>query len=108
MRLTKKPFEQIANGEKIIESRLHDEKRQKLAVGDTIEFTLLDDPSRTITTRVLALYGYPTFKELFDHFEPSVFGGTSKKSLTNDIKKYYSDYDEQKYGVVGIKIEKIK
>lgn len=38
MRLHPEPFEKIKNGTKIIEMRLNDEKRQKVQIGDKIEF----------------------------------------------------------------------
>ena len=39
MKLKLSPFEKIENGSKMIELRLFDEKRQKVQVGDFIEFT---------------------------------------------------------------------
>jgi len=38
MRLHPEPFERIKSGEKNIECRLNDKKRQQLAVGDTVVF----------------------------------------------------------------------
>ena len=38
--------------------------------------------------------------------EPAHFGGESRELLLNQIKQFYSDEDEQKYGVVGIRIER--
>jgi len=37
------PFSKIASGNKTVEFRLYDEKRQLLKVGDTIEFENLAD-----------------------------------------------------------------
>lgn len=39
MKLNNEPFTLIKAGTKVIELRLNDEKRRKLAVGDKIEFT---------------------------------------------------------------------
>ena len=39
MKLNSTPFEMIKNGEKTIELRLFDEKRQQLKAGDKIVFT---------------------------------------------------------------------
>ena len=48
MKLNSKPFESIKSGSKTIELRLNDEKRQQVSVGDFIEFSLTDDPSKKI------------------------------------------------------------
>ena len=105
MTLTASPFEKIAGGKKTIESRLYDEKRKHIAVGDTIDFVCKNEPTRRISTKVLALYRYQNFSELFSAFLPESFGGSSKDELIAEIGKFYSKEDEEKYGVVGIKIQ---
>ncbi|KKR21151.1 MAG: hypothetical protein UT48_C0012G0010 [Parcubacteria group bacterium GW2011_GWE2_39_37] len=106
MKLAKAPFEKIINGKKIIESRLFDEKRQRIKVGDLIEFVNNDDQNIKITTKVLALYKYNSFEELFSNFPPAYFGGDSKEYLIQEIHEFYSLADENEYGVVGIKFIK--
>lgn len=105
MKLAKEPFEKIVSGQKIIESRLHDEKRQQISVGDCVEFIRNDDPTKTILTKVKALYPYHSFDDLFSHFPSKYFGGASKEELIGEIRKFYPTEEEEKYGVVGIKIE---
>ena len=105
MKLSSEPFEKIARGEKVIESRLFDEKRQQIMLGDEIEFSENDNPERKTRTRVKGLLRYKSFKDLFGDNEPSLFGGESKEYLLTQIQQFYSDADEQKYGVVGICIE---
>ena len=107
MKFSSEPFEKIAKGEKVIESRLFDEKRQQILLGDEIEFSENDSPDRKVKTRVKGLLRYKSFKDLFEDHTPSLFGGESKEILLNQIKQFYSDEDEQKYGVVGIRIELI-
>lgn len=102
MKLTKTPFDMIANGEKNIESRLYDAKRRKVQVGDHIIFTNLDDVSENVETVVLGLSVCDAFDTLFSQFPANQFGGTSKEHLATSIRKYYSEVDEKKYGVVGI------
>ena len=104
MKLALVPFEQIANGEKVIESRLYDEKRQQVSVGDHIEFSCIDDSARKINTEVRALYQYKSFDDLFFDFPPAYFGGSSKEELLTAIKKFYSEEDQETYGVVGIRL----
>lgn len=104
MKLSAKPFEKIVNGEKTIESRLYDKKRQRINIGDQIQFTCNND---TILTKVKALYKHKSFRKLFSDFAPEHFGGISRKELIQEIKTFYSKKDQRKYGVVGIKIDKI-
>jgi ASC-1-like (ASCH) protein len=108
MKLATVPFEKIASGNKIIESRLYDEKRQQINLGDRVEFTCNDDQSKKVVTVVKALHRYPNFANLFSDFPPSLFGGTSKDDLIKEIETFYSKEEQERYGVVGIKIELVK
>jgi len=105
MKLSGLPFEKIANGKKTIESRLYDEKRQQINVGDQIEFSCNDEPDKKIITKVKSLYRYESFENLFSDFPPECFGGSSKEELVKEIETFYSKEEQKKYGVVGIKIE---
>jgi ASC-1-like (ASCH) protein len=107
MKLQPSPFEKIKSGSKTIEIRLNDEKRQLLKTGDSIIFSLMTDPVQKIEAGVVDLYKYQSFSELFDAYPASDFGGTDKADLMG-IRKYYSESDEQKYGVLGIKIKYIR
>jgi ASC-1-like (ASCH) protein len=108
MKLAKEPFEKIVNGQKIIESRLFDEKRQLINVGDEIEFSQNDNQSRMIKTKVKALYRYESFENLFSDFPSSYFGGLSKDALLEEINRFYSKEEQDKYEVLGVKIETYK
>lgn len=103
LKLHQIPFEKIANGQKIIESRLFDEKRSIINIGDEIIFSQNENPSNTVKTKVIALYRYPSFERLFSDFPSSYFGGDSKEFLLDEISKFYSEEDQNKYGVIGIK-----
>ena len=105
MKLATEPYNNIASGKKLIESRLFDEKRQIISIGDTITFSENDKPENSVTTVVRGLLRYQTFKELFSDHEPSLFGEESRNFLLTQIKQFYSDEDEQKYGVVGIRLQ---
>ena len=107
MQLSVEPLAQIATGAKVIESRLYDEKRQQVALGDEIEFCANGNLGQKVKTRVKGLLRYPTFTELFADHEPSLFGGESRESLLFQIRQFYPPEDEAKYGVVGIRIEVI-
>ena len=104
MRLNLEPFNLIKAGKQKIETRVYDEKRRKVAVSDTIEFSLRTDPTQTFTARVAELVIRKTFAELFDAYPAEFFGGATKEELM-EIYKYYTKEEEAKFGVVGIMLE---
>lgn len=106
LRLSEEPFVAIASGHKIIESRLYDEKRRKIQLGDQIMFINSTNPKQTVTATVVGLLHYATFHDLFSHNDPSKFGGESAEWLENQINEFYSAEDQQRYGVLGIEFER--
>lgn len=108
MRLHKGPFELIKNGSKTIELRLYDEKRQMINVGDTITFENRSDGDKIIV-KVIALHKYPSFEELYKHFNKVSIGyKEDEEANPKDMELYYSSEEQFKYGVVGIEMELIK
>lgn len=107
MKLTSVPFEKIRNGSKVIESRLYDEKRQTINLGDEVLFSQSDDNTQTVSTKVIGILRYSSFHQLFADHDSKLFGGTSIDELLKEIKQFYSDEDETKYSVVGIRLQKI-
>ena len=108
MRLHKEPFELIKNGSKTIELRLYDEKRQMISVGDTIIFENRSDGDE-IKVKVIALHKYPSFEELYKHFNKVSIGyKEDEEANPKDMELYYSSEEQSKYGVVGIEVELIK
>lgn len=109
MRLHNEPFIKIKSGSKTVEIRLNDEKRSQLKVGDKVKFT-----SRTtneqIITEVTELLYFNNFYELYNHFPNKVELGYAKNEIADakDMEQYYSAAEQQKYGVVAIKIKLIK
>lgn len=102
LKLATEPFDAIVSGNKTIESRLYDDKRQKIQLGDEIVFTNRDNPSQTTTVKVVGLLRCATFYDLFSHNDPQKFGGESIEWLENQISEFYSIEDQQVHGVVGI------
>ena len=105
LKLATEPFSAIVSGDKTIESRLYDEKRQKIQIGDQVIFTNRDNPSQTVTVKVVGLLRYAMFHDLFSHNNPRKFGGESVEWLENQIGEFYSLDDQLKDGVVGIEFE---
>ena len=103
--LATEPFNAITSGNKTIESRLYDEKRQKIQIGDQIIFTNRDNPSQTAAVKVIGLLRYATFHDLFSHNDPRKFGGESVEWLENQINEFYSLHDQKQNGIIGIEFE---
>lgn len=109
MTLASGPFEQIVSGEKTIELRLYDEKRQAVSEGDTIIFTNLADKHQ-ISAKVLKLHIFDSFKELYNNLPLSKCGYTEQELDTaspDDMLAYYPKEKQVRYKVVGIEIELI-
>lgn len=109
MRLDQDPFQMIKNGQKTIELRLYDEKRRKIAVGDTIVFTETKTSER-MRVIVTDLHVFPTFSELYRALPLASCGYTEAELETatpDDMLAYYSLVRQQQHGVVGIGIAKL-
>ena len=105
MKLKESPFERIKNGTKTIEFRLFDEKRQKIKIGDKIEFSKLPDMKEIILVDVLDLYREDSFEKLFRKLI------TDEEEIQRKVAamhQFYSAEKEKEYGVLGIKIKIIK
>ena len=106
MKLNSAAFEMIKSGEKTIELRLFDEKRQQVKVGDKILFTNIAN-GETLNTTVVKLHRFNTFNELYKSLPLLKCGYTSEnvdKATPSDMEQYYSVEEQRKYGVVGIEL----
>lgn len=107
MKLNNEPFECIKNGTKTIELRLNDEKRKLLTVGDYIEFTNRVTNEKLLV-EVIDLFKYNSFEELYKHFNKTEMGySINEEANPKDMENYYSKEEQEKYGVLGIKIKKL-
>ena len=106
MKLHHAPFEKIKSGEKTIELRLFDEKRQKINPGDKIVFTN-NATGETLTKTVLKLHRFDSFEDLYKALPLLQCGYTAEDIVTahpSDMERYYSAEEQKKYGVVGIEL----
>ncbi len=106
MKLSAEPFEMIKSGEKTIELRLNDEKRQRLKVGDEITFTNTAS-GEALKRTVLKLHRFESFDELYSSLPLLKCGYTEDNIDTaraSDMEKYYSAEDQAKYGALGIEL----
>lgn len=107
MKLNNDPFERIKNGTKKYELRLNDEKRRILKVSDLIEFTN-KDTNEVMLTQIDGIFKYSSFEELYKHFNKSDLGYfLDEEANYSDMDKYYSKDEQNKYGVLAIKIRKV-
>lgn len=107
MKLNNEPFECIKNGTKTMELRLNDEKRKLLTVGDYIEFTNRVTNEKLLV-EVIDLFKYNSFEELYKHFNKIEMGySINEEANPKDMENYYSKEEQEKYGVLGIKIKKL-
>ena len=106
MKLHPAPFELIKRGEKTIELRLYDEKRQTIKAGDDILFTNTVSGEKLCAT-VKKLHRFDSFEELYKTLPLLQCGYTEEDIDTahpSDMEQYYSGEEQQKYGVVGIEL----
>lgn len=107
MTLNDEPFKQIDDGIKTVEIRLNDEKRQRLQVGDIIQFIRKDNIEDHLRAKVVALHKFTSFKQLFssDLTHKTGFAGYTIEKAIDKMHEYYDETNENKYGVLAIEIE---
>lgn len=105
MNLYPDAFELIESGNKKVEMRLNDEKRQKLAIGDLVVFTNTETKEEIIV-EVIDLKTFKSFKELYSSYEKTVIGYKKDEVANpNDMLNYYSQEQIDKYGALAIEIK---
>ena len=107
MNLNDKAFSNIKDGTKILEVRLYDEKRQKLEIGDKITFF---NNGQGVAVMVFGLSRFASFSDLFNTLGGLTAGWSEKDTpdfMVNGMRKFFSEEEERKYGVLGIHIRLI-
>lgn len=104
MNLQDKYFNFIKNGTKRIELRLNDEKRQRIEIGDSIEFSNEKDK---FTANVVGLLKYQDFKTLFNDFGIEILADRTmtKEELLDVLSEFYTPEKQEEFGVLGIRVE---
>lgn len=100
MKLQNEPFNQIKLGTKKIEIRLNDEKRKLFKINDYIEFTNITT-LEIMFVKITNLCHFKNFEDLFNYLDNSTLGCSSYE----EMYKYYSREEENKYGILGIEIK---
>ena len=109
MKLQPEYYDFILNGTKRIEIRLNDEKRRQIKIGDTIKFLKEPELKESFKVKAIGLLRYDTFEDMFKDFDISVLADSSmtKEELISVLEKFYTKEKQEKYGVLGIRIELI-
>ncbi|MBQ5602288.1 MAG: metallophosphoesterase [Clostridia bacterium] len=109
MSLMQSAFDKMTEGKKRVEMRLLDEKRSKIAVGDIINFSLVQNPEKKFSVRVTGLHRYDSFSELACDFKPSDLGYTLAHidDLPYDMEMLYDRQKIEKYGALAIRVSHI-
>lgn len=102
-------FEVVEKGLKNVEGRVNDEKRRKLKIGDKLIFFKRPDDIEKIEAIVEDLKYYTNFKEMIkDYTMEEIYSIDYPKDYYLElIKRFYTDEEQRKYGVVAIKFKKI-
>ena len=101
-------YDFIQKGSKQYELRLNDEKRQRIAQGDFIEFHKEPLREDSFIVQVDDKLFYPGFHQLTDafHIEELADANFSKERLLADLNTFYPMEEQQQYGAVAIKLNK--
>ena len=107
MKLQEKYYDFILNGTKKIELRLNDEKRQKIKLGDKIRFLKEPELKEFFEVKVIGLLRYNSFQDMIKDYDISLLADKSmtKDELLNVLEEFYTKEKQEKYGVLGIRIE---
>ena len=107
MNLDDEPFQKIASGQKTIELRLNDERRQNLKVGDYLAFSNNESGAK-IVAEIKQLHKFANFDELYGTLDLSKCGYSSNQlanASPKDMLKYYPAEKQARYGALGIEIQ---
>ena len=74
--------------------------------GDTITFYKEPLLNESFNVKIVNLYRYNSFNELFDNFDITLLAdkSISKEELLNELEKFYSKENQEQYGVLGIEV----
>jgi ASC-1-like (ASCH) protein len=104
MKLLKVYFDKIASGEKTVEMRLMDEKRQMISIGDRVVFSCEDDPARTVTLAVAGVQKFSDFSALARCYGTDAvgFAGDTPEEVGAVMERIYSAEAVARWGAAAI------
>lgn len=108
MKLNPNAFEGVRNHKQKYESRLFDEKRRRIKIGDTIVFSKLPELKETVEVKVIDIINAKNFEELFHKVDPveANWPATfSAKDCAKAMLKFYPIEEQEQYEVAAFKLE---
>ena len=105
MSVQEKYFNLLKSGRKTIELRLFDEKRQKIKIGDIIEFSNAANAKDTFFAQVINLHKAPDFISLCSKISIRKIGFSSQDELLKTLEEFYPSQRQKEFGVIGIEIQ---
>lgn len=99
-------FDLLRDGQKTVEIRLNDEKRQGVKEGDKILFVCNDIPSERVILTVSSILRRKTFLELLDAVPEHTLGGIIREEQLSKLNAFYSPKEEAFLGTVAFFLEK--
>lgn len=100
-------FKAIKAGERKVEVRLNDRNKQKIKIGDKIEFLNFPDQDEAMQVKVICLKRYEKFVDLY-HDIPLEYFTSKNLAIKEMLDETYEIYDaklEEQWGVLAILIE---
>lgn len=100
-------YNKIKTGEKIYEVRLLDEKRSLIKIGDILRINKEPELIEFLDARVVELIKFKSFQEMAQTLPAKSIGfiGCNTQEIVDTYRKFYSKEQEQKLGVVAIKLK---
>jgi len=108
MKLNPNAFQGVKDGKQKWETRLLDEQRKEIKVGDTITFYKLPDKDEILTTKVAKILTAKNFSELFTKFDPKEANWPESYTIEDcakSMEKYYSLDRQNESGVVAFALK---
>lgn len=107
MNVNKTFYKKLRRGEKKIELRLNDIRRQKIKKNDVINFRLDNNPKKYFFAKVQRTTKYKNFVALLEKegLENCGFKGKTIQQADNIMHKFYSEEEIQRLGVLAIEIK---
>ena len=80
-----------------------------IKLGDKIKFLKDPDLNESFEAQVIGLLRYNSFEEMFKDYDISILSDKSmtKEELISVLEQFYTKEKQEKYGVLGIRIELI-
>ena len=102
-------FEVVKKGIKNVEVRVYDKKRRKMKIGDEIVFLKRPLEQEKIITKIIGLKTYSNFNELVKDYniERLYLDTFTKKEFVKLLGRFYSEEEQEEFGVVAIEFEVI-